>query len=323
MPLEDLQETIETLQERIREHRALLGQNEIRTRYALIDPLLRALGWDTENPSEVVPEQDASGGRADYALLVRGQPEVMVEAKKLGTALEGAVKQGVMYCLDKGTRYFAVTDGQYWAIYDTRKHGPLLERVVTEFEVGSASAKASLKALALWRPNVEGAGEENLTEAEEPLLGEQESTPPPPIPTAGSPSGTGQAAADLVAFPSALLTPEDLGRGRSRSKPVFIVLPSGEQFQLSRTTWVSFITELVQWLVNSGRVSESDVPLQRGKRYLLALTPVHPTGKPFKRGTRAGRLHIETDFSGESTVQNACAIIEHAGMDPAQFKVQF
>ena len=33
-----------------------LRQSEMQTRYALIDPLLRELGWDTENPALVRPE---------------------------------------------------------------------------------------------------------------------------------------------------------------------------------------------------------------------------------------------------------------------------
>ena len=42
--LEDLVHVIETLKQRIREHGALLRENETRTRMALIDPLL-ALCW--------------------------------------------------------------------------------------------------------------------------------------------------------------------------------------------------------------------------------------------------------------------------------------
>ena len=36
---------------------------------ALIDPLLRTLGWDVFDPKVVTPEFKVEGGRADYALL--------------------------------------------------------------------------------------------------------------------------------------------------------------------------------------------------------------------------------------------------------------
>ena len=47
MLLDDLVGVIETLKERIATHGATLREYETRTRMALIDPLLQALGWDT------------------------------------------------------------------------------------------------------------------------------------------------------------------------------------------------------------------------------------------------------------------------------------
>ena len=63
MPLESLLELVETLRKRIDEHGAALRQSEALTRYALIDPLLRELGWDTEDPALVVPEFRSSAGQ--------------------------------------------------------------------------------------------------------------------------------------------------------------------------------------------------------------------------------------------------------------------
>ena len=49
-----------------------LNGHELRTRYAIIDPILRGLGWETSNPShcEVEFRVPGSGERVDYALLV-------------------------------------------------------------------------------------------------------------------------------------------------------------------------------------------------------------------------------------------------------------
>ena len=44
MVLDSLLELVETLRERIDEHRGALKQSEALTRYALIDPMLRELG---------------------------------------------------------------------------------------------------------------------------------------------------------------------------------------------------------------------------------------------------------------------------------------
>ena len=56
MPLDDLYQVIEKLRERITIHGVQLRQSEALTRNTLVDPLLRALGWDTESPALVVPE---------------------------------------------------------------------------------------------------------------------------------------------------------------------------------------------------------------------------------------------------------------------------
>ena len=50
MPLQSLYELIATLRGRIERHAANLSQSEMLTRYALVDPLLRELGWNTEDP---------------------------------------------------------------------------------------------------------------------------------------------------------------------------------------------------------------------------------------------------------------------------------
>ena len=67
--LDELVHVIELLRKRIHDHREKLQANEIRTRMALVDPLLQALGWDVADPSIVIPEYDVGEGRADYALL--------------------------------------------------------------------------------------------------------------------------------------------------------------------------------------------------------------------------------------------------------------
>ena len=68
MPLESLLELVQTLSDRIDEHGPALRQSEALTRYALIDPLLRELGWDTANPDMVIPNTGRATRRADYVL---------------------------------------------------------------------------------------------------------------------------------------------------------------------------------------------------------------------------------------------------------------
>ena len=72
MWLDDLTELVGTLEERIEQHKDVLGRNETATRYALIDPLPTALGWDLQDPGQVQTEYSTGDGRADYAMLAGG-----------------------------------------------------------------------------------------------------------------------------------------------------------------------------------------------------------------------------------------------------------
>ena len=128
MLLDDLTGVIESLRERIGTHRASLGENETRTRMALVDPLLMALGWDVSDPAVVTPEFKVSGGWADYALLrTDEQPAATVEAKKLGERLASHQMQMLNYANASGIDFAALTDGDHWELYDVFRRGTLEE----------------------------------------------------------------------------------------------------------------------------------------------------------------------------------------------------
>ncbi|MYE54105.1 MAG: hypothetical protein F4X34_02780 [Chloroflexi bacterium] len=169
MVLESLLELVETLRERIDEHGAALRQNEMRTRYALIDPLLQELGWDTSDPSEIMIEDGSGDGRADYLLLDKDQPVMIIEAKRLSLGVSDGRQQAVNYAMDRGrrARYFAVTDGNQWEIYDT--HQPAIDMMVISFALKEdVLAEVCLKAIALWRPAVE---HDSVMAATSPIIG--------------------------------------------------------------------------------------------------------------------------------------------------------
>ena len=346
MVLEELLETIETLRKRIGEHGQLLSQNETRTRYALIDPLLWGLGWDTEDPAQVVPEYALAPKSADYALLGSdGQPAIIVEAKKLDRPLRDGLSQSIAYCVEQGTPYFCVTDGRRWAIYETFRQVPVDKKLVTEFDVlKDAPAEVCLKALALWRPSVV---EGHVREAETPVLAEQTGTEPPaaePAPQWACPECDESFAPEdtrriarhkqqhtLLHQPEPdPMAPRADGEKswirlselhvEAHAKPEWLLPPSG--VQVSAPSWTVLVAQLAQWLVDMGRLSEATAPIQIGKRYVLAQAPTHPDGKAFKRVQRAGPLYVETNYSAADTIRNARLIIERAEMQPHDFRVR-
>lgn len=178
MALESLLQLLETLSQRIDEHGAALSRSGTLTRYALIDPLLRGLGWDTADPAMVMPEYVSTAGSADYVLLDAGAatPLMVVEAKPLGESLQVATMPGILHCVTDGIRYFAVTNGQAWDVYETHKPVPMDQKRVASFDLQSmTAAQAHLQALALWRPNMLDG---NVAPAQSPAMQRSIETPP-------------------------------------------------------------------------------------------------------------------------------------------------
>ena len=147
----ELLAVLERVKARIQEHRKILQTSEALTRYVLIDPVLRCLGWDTADPTQVFPEfPTETGGRPDYALLIEGKPHIMVEAKSLGTDLEKALDKGFQYCWRNQVPFYVVTDGNLWIVFDITEMGgkEVAQVCLTETSVGEAARVL----LALWRP---------------------------------------------------------------------------------------------------------------------------------------------------------------------------
>ncbi|SEU05956.1 hypothetical protein [Hymenobacter actinosclerus] len=105
----------------------LLRKNEAATRAALIDPVLRALGWDTADVRMVEPERTIGGElRVDYLLHdSNGNPRLVVEAKCLGASLDkhGYVSKVLGYALGFKVQTVFITDGLQWHCYSNLHKG--------------------------------------------------------------------------------------------------------------------------------------------------------------------------------------------------------
>lgn len=318
MILESLLTLVETLRKHVDDHGDALRQSEALTRYVLIDPLLRELGWNTADPDMVRPEFSASGGWADYALHNNGKLVMMLEAKKLDTDLRDAVSQGITYCLEKGTKYFSVTDGIRWEIYETHKPVPIDDKRIISFDLkGTSVAEACLKALALWRPGVISG---HVQVGQTPIVGlpdeqtsitksqpTQETSVQPPSPDTD----------DKGWQPLSELNPQD-------PKPTEILFPDGKI--VSITTWKAIMVEIVRWLIENKKLNESHCPVfvvTARSNYLVATSPKHSNGKNFHSSENIGSFYIETNHSSEGIAQNVRHIIELVDQDPAQFKVRW
>lgn len=169
--MDELTSCIEELKSRIKMHRGTLSENESRTRAALIDPLLRALGWDVSNPELVTPEYSVGKGWVDYALLEKtGKPVAIFEAKKLGVHLSDEHRMQMLnYANFRGIAYAGLSNGDCWELYPVFKPGELKDKKILDISIEhQATYHNALKLLCLWNPNLSSG---NVTEALIPIVG--------------------------------------------------------------------------------------------------------------------------------------------------------
>ena len=313
--LDDLVGVIETLKTRIQDHRADLQASETRTRMALIDPLLTALGWDTSDPRLVTPEY-ASNGRADYALSSPdGPPAALVEAKKLGEAVEPHRMQMLNYSNASGVAFAGLTDGSHWELYDVFRKDTLDKRRVLELSISDTPAhKCALELLLLWRPNL-ASGEP--IKANEPIspASTTPSTPAmqtiniqqPPTPT------NNEGWTSLSGFQP----------GTNGESPSRVRLPDDEERPIQG--WRYILMEVAEWLIRTEKLTSDKVPLASGRtRYLIHNETKHSNGTDFKSPMQlSSGLFLEGNVSAKEAVKTTRFLLEHFGEDAATVSLKF
>ena len=319
MPLDHLVSVIETLQQRIRDHGPTLRENETRTRMALIDPLLTALGWDVSDPAVVTPEYNVSGRWADYALLrPDGQPAATIEAKKLGESLASHRMQMLNYSNASGVEYAGLTDGDHWELYEVFQRGQLEDRRILDVSIANMPAhELALKLLLLWRPNLASG---QPVAAAEPL-GSSAPVAQSAMPTAPEISTIIEAPRPVSSEPVSIepgwVALPDFNPPRGSKAPTAIRFPDGSVREIKR--WNDILVAVATWLNASGKLTTSDVPVQSSpKTYIVHTLPKHPTGNDFflHREIANGSLIVNTHGSAIQMRKNSRTLLESCGVSP-------
>lgn len=111
--------------------------NEARTVNELILPLFGALGWDIHNEDgngDVLPEQAAATGRADWTLSIAKVPRILLEAKRLGATLTPEhARQAIAYSYSRGVTWAVLSNFQETRLYNAEwaLRDPELSRFLT------------------------------------------------------------------------------------------------------------------------------------------------------------------------------------------------
>ncbi len=332
--LDALVDCIEMLKTRIARHKETLGENEIRTRTALVDPLLSVLGWDLSDPDLVIPEYNVKPkGRADYALLMEdGKPVAMIEAKKLGASLPQHRNQMLTYANSEGIPYTGLTDGDHWELYDVFKPVPLNEKQLLDISISdNATHKNALKLLLLWRPNL-GSGE--AASANDPVYVDPSLDPSNGSraaevkPLKDAPVGSSSVEAKPIQDPpnGDYPPPDPTWKALSDyDPPKGTLAPSTIRFwdntEHAVDAWIKVLVRIVEKLYNESVLRTEHAPIQWSpKTYGIHTKPVHPTGNKFAtyEEIQDSGLFLNKNLSASQMLKNTKKLLEHYKINPAK-----
>lgn len=92
------------------------------TKTSLIMPLFQILGYDVFNPTEFIPEFTADvgvkkGEKVDYAIVLNGEPTILIEAKSVSEKLEKHDSQLFRYFTTTKAKFAILTNGITYRFY--------------------------------------------------------------------------------------------------------------------------------------------------------------------------------------------------------------
>ena len=295
---------IRTLKEKIAKYRDEFSKNEALVRYALIDPFLRALGWDIEDPEQVKPEYSTEAGRPDYALFVRNKksPRAFIGAKKLGKNED--LQQHISYCVSEGVKFFIATDGNHWELYDTYRETRLPEKKIIEWDISDDNeSRVAIRSISI--ANLESFGE----------------IPAESILTSPQPEGV-EEWSQIKAGDRESIEVRPKRAGKQRRVPISVTI-NAKEFDVDKSNQI--LIKTAEWLISKGKMTKSKAKIESGPdRWLVNTEPVHKNGKKFFNSHKLSNgLFLETHYSSVTIEKLAKSMMKYYGYPENSISVRW
>lgn len=287
------------------QHQQLLNKNEAATRAVLIDPVLRALGWDTTDLLLVEPERTVENKQSlDYVLKDRtGKIRSVIEAKKLGESLDklGHVGALIGYAFSLKPTSFFITDGLNWHCYSP-EHSHYKPIATIELLAGDL-LPAALQLIQFLDAAHSGHG-----------LAAPTKTPAAPVALAPVPTPTLIPRADkafllpVAAKNYHLLAPESSYATDTLGKPIWLRLPDGTEHQVK--SWKDILVKATDLVLHTR--PDLLLPLldKAGKKTALVRWERPAPGLSHTAITYQGKpAFIYTNYSAAACVTNALHLL--------------
>lgn len=344
----DLKETIEIVLERIRTYRNLYEKSEESVRYQTINPTLKALGWNPENPEEVQPNISTEEGVPDYLLLKNNKKVLFIEAKKLSVDVEQKeiVRKLGQYCFGEGMPYGVLSNGATWILFRAFQEGTTMaERIVWKVDLESDDITASLRRLdTISKGNIENIEilikklqildeiwQSLLEEPKELIIGLipvferliQEGYPDYEFTPLEIEDFIKERVRELILPPTETgnkgATDSEVWERRERPGKMKI---GREVFEIRKSYEV--LVNTANWLIKQGKLKPTDCPVGTGyRRNLVNRDPKHKYGEIFRAPKKLSNgLWIEVHYSTASCINNARRLLEKYGYSGSLLEVQ-
>ncbi len=340
-----LSETITRLRKIVKTHQSTLMKNETVTRYALVDPMLQALGWDVTDPAVVIPEYQVSGygktkAYADYALFdtkprknppedPSAIPSVIVEAKKLGAPDKdmGEAEKSAQHTAGvANAKYYAITDGNNWLLY---QFASSTTQQVMNFRLDELNAKIFAlceKILPLGRMYL---GRDVFSDNPNPIVN-------PKRPATRAIKSHYPDSPSLIAPPRSSNPPTNwvpltrahqiFSNNSTSRRQRFIARFPDQTEKGPNSGWNGLSKAVIDWLDQRGDLNNlTTVPVTTGTARVFASTSNQTAnGKKFSRSylARVSGLYFEMNADGHSLMQGTITLLKMAGYDPNSISIK-
>ncbi|MCP8309534.1 MAG: type I restriction enzyme HsdR N-terminal domain-containing protein [archaeon] len=327
-----LKEVLEVVIDRIKKFRSLYEQNEMAVRDQIVNPILRSLGWNPENPEEVQPNVSTEEGVPDYSLIRNGNKILFIEVKKLSMDIERGevIRQLAKYCFGEGMKYGVLTNGAIWILFRAfQERTTMAERIVWKADIESDEITATMRKLnTVSKENIENI--ENLIkklqildEIWQSLVDEPEEMIKGLIPVFDRLIKEGYPDHKFESSEIEDFLKERIKELITLTEEIEVVPPSEQRWERGmkigsdsfeiRNSY-EILTNTAEWLIKKGKLKKSDCPIRIGrKRYLINTIPKHPHRDFINPKQLSNGLYIDINVSRARAITNARQLLERFG----------
>lgn len=344
-----IKETLEMVVERMKKFRSLYERNEMGVRDQIVNPILKGLGWNPENPEEVQPNISTEEGVPDYSLIKNDDKILFIEAKKLSVDIEQkeVIRQLAKYCFGEGMKYGVLTNGAIWILFRAfQECTTMAEQIVWKTDIENDDITATIRKL-------NTISKENITDIEKlikklqildeiwhSLLDEPKDLVRGFIPVFDNliKEGYPEYEFDQTEIEDfikervkELISPteEPIMEPLSITEPTEWMGAQQRKMNIETDTYkirhsYDILVNTAEWLIRKNKLRKENCPIASGhKRNLVNIQPKHRYGNDFRAPKRLSNgLYIETHYSTASCITNARKLLERCGCRGDLLEVQ-